>query len=238
MKVIKIIKMSSSSESNLSSPGTYFNWRKDPGGSSGNINYNKKSNSSSFDKVDTNYTSWTYKKSNKSFVRYSAGILPYTFDQNGKLLFLLGKDNDNDWSDFGGRCEFKDRNDPINTATREFYEESLGVILNIPETIKLINESNKIISKTLNGSPYYMYPIYIEYLNYSDLFTKVSQFLKYQFDSSITSKVIEKVSIRWVSIDTLLNCIENKDSSTPISLRGVFYRTISQFKENLIFLQK
>jgi hypothetical protein len=206
----------------MTSPNSYFNWKS----------HNNKN------QYDVNYSSWTYKKTNKNFIKYSAGILPYTFDQSGKLLFLLGKDNDNDWSDFGGRCEFKDRNDPINTATREFYEESLGSILNVQETNALINDSTKIVSKTLNGSPYYMYPIYIEYLNYSDTFTKISQFLKYQFDSSVTVKLIEKVAIRWVSIDTLLNCIENKDSSTPISLRGVFYRTICQFKEKLIYLQK
>ena len=206
----------------MTSSNSYFNWKS----------HNNKN------QYDVNYSSWTYKKTNKNFIKYSAGILPYTFDQSGKLLFLLGKDNDNDWSDFGGRCEFKDRNDPINTATREFYEESLGSILNVQETNALINDSTKIVSKTLNGSPYYMYPIYIEYLNYSDTFTKISQFLKYQFDSSITVKLIEKVAIRWVSIDTLLNCIENKDSSTPISLRGVFYRTICQFKEKLIYLQK
>ena len=57
---------------------------------------------------NNNYTTWNYRKINKITIRFSAGILPYTFDQTGKCLFLLGKDNDNDWSDFGGRCEFKD----------------------------------------------------------------------------------------------------------------------------------
>lgn len=187
------------------------------------------------------YNSWTYKKINKNTVRYSAGILPYTFDTHGKLMFLLGKDNDNDWSDFGGRCEFKDRNDPIHTASREFYEESLGSILHVQElSDKLTNCSNdcKIISKTLNGSPYYMYMIYIDYINYSDTFNKTSNFLKYQFDQHVISKIIEKVSIKWIYLDTLLNCIENNDSSTPIALRGVFFKTISEFKENLIKLQK
>ena len=83
-----------------------------------------------------------------------------------------------------------------------------------------------------------MYPIYIDFLNYSEIFSKTSNYLKYQFDNTITSKLIEKTAIRWVSVDTLLNSIENKNPSTPISLRGVFYRTISQFKENLIYLQR
>ena len=186
---------------------------------------------------NNNYTTWTYKKNNKGGIRYSAGILPYTFDQTGKLLFLLGKDNDGDWSDFGGRCEFKDRNNPENTASREYYEETLGAVLNIQDCIDKMTDLKKIISKTLNGSPYYMYFIYIDYVSYTESFNKTSNFLKYQFDTRITVKLIEKVAMRWVSIDTLLNCIENKNYTTPIPLRGVFYKTITDFKENLITLK-
>ena len=94
---------------------------------------------------------------------------------------------------------------------------------------------NVIESKTLNGSPYYMYLVYIDFTNYSDTFNKTSQFLKYQFETRIISRIIEKVSVRWVSIDTLLNCIEN--TQKPIPLRGFFYRTIVDFKENLINLK-
>ena len=220
--------MNKNNNESINNNGSYFNWKHN----SNNNSFNNRS-------LESNYSSWSYKKTNKNgAIRYSAGILPYSFDSNGKLFFLLGKDNDNDWSDFGGRCEFKDRNDPINTATREFYEESLGAILNIQETTLLINENNKIISKTLNGSTYYMYPIYIDFLNYNEVFQKVMSFLRYQFDNSITSKLIEKVCIRWVSVDTLLNSIENKNPTLPISLRGVFYRTICQFKEKLVFLQR
>jgi hypothetical protein len=181
-----------------------------------------------------NYNSWSYKKINKGNVRYSAGILPYSFDQSGKLIFLLGKDNEGDWSDFGGRCEFKDQNNPKNTASREFYEETLGAVLNIQECH---NKFDKLIeSRTLNGSPYYMYLVFIDFLNYSETFNKTSQFLKYQFDTRITSKLLEKVSIRWVSIDTLLNCIETRQQFIP--LRGVFNKTITDFKEDLVQLQR
>jgi hypothetical protein len=190
-----------------------FNWRQTP--------YN-------------NYTTWSYKKINKNSIRYSAGILPYSFDQNGKLFFLLGRDNEGDWSDFGGRCEFRDQNNPKNTASREFYEETLGAVLTVQECHDKMTE-NVIESKTLNGSPYYMYLVYIDFTNYLDTFNKTSQFLKYQFETRVTTRIIEKASIRWVSIDTLLNCIENSDK--PIPLRGVFYKTILDFKENLIKLK-
>jgi hypothetical protein len=183
------------------------------------------------------YTTWNYRKIHKGYTRYSAGVLPYTFDQTGKCLFLLGKDNDNDWSDFGGRCEFKDHNDPLNTASREFYEETLGAVLNIQECLDKINTKPfKIISKTLNGSPYYMYLIYIDYTNYSDTFNKISQFLKYTYSNDKNMyKMIEKTSIRWVSMDTILNCIENKE--VLLSLRGVFYKTMQSCKEELMFLK-
>lgn len=189
---------------------------------------------------NNNYTPWNYKKINKSATRYSAGVLPYTFDLNGKCLFLLGKDNDNDWSDFGGRCEFKDRGEPVNTATREFYEETLGAVLNIQESIEKLTSASaiKIISKTLNGSPYYMYLMYIDYFNYSDTFNKTTQFLRYQFDNQEMNKLIEKTTIRWVSMDTLLNCIENNQRDSPIPLRGVFYTTMINSKEQFQFLIK
>jgi hypothetical protein len=195
----------------------YFNWKQ---------NYND------------NYTSWNYKKSNKNIIKYSAGILPYSYDQDGNLFFLLGKDNDGDWSDFGGRCEFRDQNNPKNTASREFYEETLGSILNIKESLEKLNDCKKIESKTLNGSPYYMYFVFVDFNNYTDTFNKTSSFLKYQFDLRINSKILEKIAIRWVCIDTLLNCIDNRDDSRPISLRGVFYKTITLFKEVLMDLQR
>ena len=129
-----------------------------------------------------NYSTWNYRKINRNnFNRYSAGILPYTFDQQGKCLFLLGKDNEGELSEFGGRCEFKDKNDEKNTASREFYEETLGAVINITECLEKLGGSTKIISKTLNGSPYYMFLLYVDYFNYSDSFNKTSNFLKYHY---------------------------------------------------------
>ena len=189
---------------------------------------------------NNNYTTtWNYKKIQKGVTRYSAGILPYTFDQHGKCFFLLGKDDDNDWSDFGGRCEYGDKNEPLNTATREFYEETLGSVLSIPECIKKLGEEPvKIISKTLNGSPYHMYLMFIDYYNYSEIFNKTAQFLRHQLHSQEANKLIEKNTIRWVSFDTILVCIENNNRNTPLSLRGVFRTTLYNSREQLQFLIK
>ena len=205
-------------------------------------NYNNNSNSK---KKDREYTTWNYRKINRSnFNKYSAGILPYTFDINGNCLVLLGKDNEGDWSDFGGRSEFKDHNDEKNTASREFYEETLGSILSINECIdKISTSSKKIISKTLNGSPYYMFLIRVDYLNYTDTFNKTANFIKYHYSQNNQlinnfHKIFEKNTIRWVNISTLINCIENKVYSSPLPLRGVFYKTIQSCVADLIELRK
>jgi len=199
-----------------------------------------------------NNNRWNYKQKKHSINKYSAGILPYTFDSKGKCLFLLGKDNDGDWSDFGGRCEFKDKNDEKVTAAREFFEETLGSILNIIECIERINKNeenadnniNKVLSQTLNGSPYHMFLIHIDYLNYSDIFNKTSNFIRYYHSNVYNNenmninRIIEKTSIRWVSIDTLVICIENNNISQPLSLRGVFYKTIKKCISDLVILKK
>ena len=100
-----------------------------------------------YNNYNNDYTTWNYRKINKiNLNKYSAGILPYTFDQKGSCIFLLGKDLDGDWSDFGGRCEYIDKNDEKNTASREFFEETLGAVLSVPECIDKINGCTKIIS--------------------------------------------------------------------------------------------
>lgn len=178
------------------------------------------------------YNTWNYKLKNK----YSAGILPYTYDNSGKLLFLLGKDYEGEWSDFGGRSELKDNNNEKNTASREFFEETLGSVMNISDCISNIDSEKtlKITSKTLNGSPYYMFLIFIDFSNYNEYFHKTSHFLRYQFRDNY-SKFIEKITIRWFTVDTIINCIESE--TKPVPLRGVFYRTIQNCKEQILSLR-
>ena len=83
-----------------------------------------------------------------------------------------------------------------------------------------------------------MYLMYIDYSNYSDTFNKTANFLRYQFDKQEMNKLIEKNTIRWVSMDTLLVCIENNQRNSPISLRGVFYTTLLNSRDQLQFLIK
>ena len=58
-------------------------------------------------------------------LRY-AGVLPYSYDRKGKLVFLLGKEKNGTWSDWGGAVEYGESG--LNAAAREAYEESMGML--------------------------------------------------------------------------------------------------------------
>ena len=163
---------------------------------------------------------------------YSAGILPYTI-RNGKIYYLLGRDwRDEGWSDFGGKVEDKDSNNIINTAIREFYEETMGCVLSENELIKKMESNNikYIKSTTLNGSPYYMYFIYVNDENYNKYFSKIYNFFMYLKIND--QRYIEKCDINWISADNIFKF--NKD----FKMRNIFKRTLNRYQNNIQEIEK
>ena len=163
---------------------------------------------------------------------YSAGILPF-YVKNNNTYILLGKDREGFWSDFGGRSEGQDQGRWDITAIREFYEESVGSIMEIPMMMSLLqNKKNtlKIKGKTLNKSPYFMYFVKIPFKDYyRENFKSTIKFINYakMFDK----KFNEKSDIQWVSLETM--CVSlDRESSDAINypLREVFRET---FETNL-----
>lgn len=155
---------------------------------------------------------------------YAAGILPYTF-YNGTVYLLLGKDvRDNFWSDFGGKNEPADDGRPLNTAIREFYEETCGIIMDLKSLRnRMSNAACTLQSQTQIGKTYYMYTLEIPYNStYRSIYRK---FLAYMRHIKMFRKKCEKVDIKWVSVDLLLR----GDSS--INLRPVFKVTVSRWWE-------
>ena len=73
---------------------------------------------------------------------YAAGILFY-YKTRKKIYFLLGKDFRYKWSDFGGKSEKKDHDMPYVTASRECYEETMGVIFDKIQLKHYTNLNNK-----------------------------------------------------------------------------------------------
>ena len=160
---------------------------------------------------------------------YSAGILPYTI-YKGTTYLLLGRDSDNKWSDFGGRVEPKDRSDYEITASREFFEETLGSVYDFDHVRKLIKKCPKIVSKTSAGHSYYMYLLKIQYTDIiRTKFLSTKNFLS-NVVTTIDKKYVEKNDIRWVSIETVEHSIEGK---SLISLRSVFNNTFKYFKTEI-----
>lgn len=164
---------------------------------------------------------------------YSAGILPYSI-YLGTIYFLLGRDNDNKWSDFGGRLEYKDKYEHENTASREFFEETLGCIYDFDYCKKILKHKKcpKIVSKTGLGHPYYMYLLKLNYNeDYRQKFTSTKNFINYAI-YNVDKKYTEKNDIRWVSLETIEYSIQNKNM---LIMRNVF---ANSFKHNKEFILK
>lgn len=122
---------------------------------------------------------------------YSAGILPFHV-KSGTIYFLLGKDPDGKWSDFGGRSETSDEGRWDMTAAREFYEETIGSVMDINMIRTRLENKNKYLKikdKTLNGYPYYMYVLTIPFKDiYRNNFRSTYSFIKYVNNMAHKSK--------------------------------------------------
>lgn len=163
---------------------------------------------------------------------YSAGILPFSVHENTVYL-LLGKDNDGKWSDFGGRSEGQDRGRFEITACREFYEESVGAICDIPTILSRLQHAKhyiRLVGKTLNQSPYFMYFVKIPYMDsYRNQFHSTLSFIR--FARNFDTKYIEKTDIQWISFDTIMASLDECNEDTiNYPLRKVFKKT---FTENI-----
>jgi hypothetical protein len=141
----------------------------------------------------------------------SAGILPISRNDRGEVVFLIGRDlRDGVFSDFGGKIEPVDAGDPIHTATREFYEESLGALCNSPyELRKRVRDlSVCLIGSTKNLHVYRMYVVEFPYDPFiSQRFKKIVNFLKYK---NIGSNYIEKTEVLWATFDELVKIPKRK----------------------------
>jgi len=135
----------------------------------------------------------------------SAGILPISRNDNGEVVFLIGKDSrDNVFSDFGGKTEKVDNDDPINTATREFYEETLGCMCNNPYDVRfrVKNMSIMLMGETKNKNQYRMFVLEVPFVkNINSQFKKVMNFMKYK---NIGTNLIEKSELVWVTFNELV----------------------------------
>lgn len=147
---------------------------------------------------------------------YAAGILPLTW-VDGTAMFLVGEDvRDGSYSDFGGKMERYDRN-VIATACREFYEETLGCVVDIKQIRARLTPQTSILlrGRTQNSNVYYMYVTEVPYMPHlRSTFHKLLGFFRAK---NINRMYVEKTDVQWVTLDMLKKMVK----------RSVFANTLS-----------
>lgn len=152
-----------------------------------------------------------------------AGVLIYKI-VNGNAYFLLGKENliiskkcnkGNKFCDFGGKRDPDDCN-YIETASREFYEETLGSFYSIGEM------KEKLINSKVYYNEKYKYHQFILYDDMSDdriiTYNKIRSYLNscmklvqdnnntiYQKLPCCPDGYVEKSEIRWFDLNEILS---------------------------------
>ena len=165
-------------------------------------------------------------------ILYASGVLFYSRSLDQTLYFLLGKDHDNKWSNFGGGCELSDKSDYEITAAREAWEETLGAVYEYEHIKNIIKNRGikHIISKTPSGRPYYMFIVKIPFTTtYRDKFMSTKKFIS---NIPVDRKFLEINDIKWVSIDTIKYSLENRKSF--IKLMSVFEQSLSVNMEEIL----
>jgi hypothetical protein len=141
----------------------------------------------------------------------SASVMPFYKNNNGEGFFLIGNDQHtgNLWGDFGGRKERQDKSS-METAVREFTEESLGLIDQVASNI--LNNLEKTF-KFENRKKDHVHVIYISSLNgVAEIEDIRKAFIKKRFPpSKLRYNQREKSDIAWLSTSELVNVISNND---------------------------
>ena len=140
---------------------------------------------------------------------YAAGVIPYTF-YNSNVYFLLGKA-----SHSGRLTTFCGKNAPDDatvedTAAREFYEETLGAVVDQATMRSLLSRATtRLESQTPRGLPCYTYLAQIPYRKlYVQCFAKTRAFL----DSIRHDRAehCEMADIKWVCGRSMLSKIRRQ----------------------------
>ena len=157
---------------------------------------------------------------------YAAGVLLLSWN-GSELCVLLGKDNYNSYSDYGGKCDILDNGLPYITASREMYEETLGIFYDVQEISSMIFNTPYISSKGFTNKPYYMYFMWIDYnpnigIKYNTVYNYVCSI------PGINHQFKEKKMLSWFKMNDLLY---NKSS---MQLRNVFHKTLQNHKQRIL----
>lgn len=140
----------------------------------------------------------------------AAGVLPCALSPQGRTMLLLGQEGSANgvWSDtskwdaFGGRRDLCKDETPEDTAAREFYEESGGVVCDLQFMRQLLRQHRFLASydtyaRGSSTKVYRMYVVCIPFRDYPDLFSNVYHWLRHQKHE----RLLEKKQMRWFSLE-------------------------------------
>ena len=129
---------------------------------------------------------------------YAAGILILSVHK-GKIYVLLGKDHYGTYSDFGGKSEHIDKNNPIFTASREMYEETCGSLYSMYELIDKLSNGHVIKSLSYTNKQYFMYVLFVPYdESCTERFATISYYIQ-NFPNY--GKFKEKIDLKWFELN-------------------------------------
>lgn len=154
---------------------------------------------------------------------YAAGVLPISW-VGQDMYILIGQDARNaEWSDFAGKYEKVDK-DQMWTASREFFEETYGVLMDA-KTMRHRLESAAILlhGHTQNCHPYYCYLTEVPFL--SHLRQAFHRHLTFMRQRNVHRMYMEKSDIMYISIQELF--------SDDIVKRSVFKETLHSHRKVL-----
>lgn len=139
----------------------------------------------------------------------AGGVLPYTFitttSGRKKLYFLIGTDKSNKISDFGGKME-KDE-EIFDTAAREYYEESSGLLGSLNQIKKHMKSSAMRTTFVICKC----YKIYLLKIDYDlELPKKYDILKKSAIKCQYPEGFFEMGKIKWISSSQLLKIMFDK----------------------------
>lgn len=143
--------------------------------------------------------------------RLRAGIIPYSRNENGKIVFLFGKEIFGKWSPFAGRVEPGE--DLKIAAAREFVEEIMGFFSEIEIVNRIVDKNKLVIGTKTSISHLYLIPVSYDpnlpnyFINITNFFLRCTGGKKNEWGIPILDGCqdgyFEKSEIDWFTLEEI-----------------------------------
>lgn len=172
----------------------------------------------------------------------AAGVLPYAVDSTGGVKILVGVSSvhKNQATDFGGKADLIDNNNPLQTAAREGCEE-LMFVFDTDAKLKQLADARLVFGKALdisrlNSTSYIFlsqklidtvhcfaslcnqYMMHFIKFDYQEKLPKLFLKRKFAFTGRVPHSWDETAQLLWIDLDTVFHAIDNRSASGPVQI--------------------